>query len=79
MKSKRLALSTMEHHVKPMQIELPTYWSPAQATAVFEFLDELRDRVLSHYAVEIQQFLREDRVSTTPFMHTDTKDGDAPF
>ena len=79
MKRKRPSLPTMEHHVKPKRIDLPTYWSPAQATAVFEFLDELRDCVLSHYAVEIQQFLREDRGSTTPFMHTDTKDGDAPF
>jgi hypothetical protein len=79
MKSKRPVLPTREHRVKPKLIALPTYWSPAQATAVFEFLDELRDRVLSHYAVEIQQFLREDRVSTTPLMHIDTMDGDAPF
>jgi hypothetical protein len=79
MKSKRLALPTRGHRVKPKPIDLPTSWSPQQATAVFELLDELRDRVLSHYAVEIREFLREECVSTTPFMHTDTTGGDAPF
>ena len=79
MTRKKLALPIAEHHVKPKKIDLPTYWSPQQATAAFEFLDELRDRVLGHYAVEIREFSRENRVDTTPFMHTDTKDGDAPF
>ena len=79
MTRKRLALPIVEHHVKPKKIDLPTYWSPEQATAVFEFVDELRERILDHYAVEIREFLREDRVGTTPFMHTDTKNGDAPF
>lgn len=79
MTRKRLALPTRGHRVKPKQIDLPTYWSPEQATAVFEFVDELRERILDHYAVEIREFLREDRVSAPPFMHTDTKDGDAPF
>ena len=79
MTRKKLERSTMEHRVKPKLIDLPTYWTPQQATAVFEFLDELRDRVLGHYAVEIREFSREDRVSTMPFMHTDTKDVEAPF
>lgn len=79
MTRKKLERSTMEHRVKPKLIELPTCWTPQQATAVFEFLDELRDRVLSHYAVEIREFLQEDRVTTTRIKHADTKDGDAPF
>lgn len=79
MKRKRPSLPTLQHHVKPKLIELPTYWSPAQATAVFEFLDELRDRILDQYVVEIREFMREDRVSTTRLKRTDIKDGDAPF
>ena len=79
MTRKKLARSLMEHRDKPKLIELPTCWSPQKATAVFEFLDELRDRVLSHYAVEIRQFLQEDRVTTTRIKHADTKDGDALF
>jgi hypothetical protein len=79
MTRKKLARSPMEHRDKPKLIELPTCWSPAQATAVFEFLDELRNRVLDHYVVEIREFLQEDRVTTTRLKHADTKDGDAPF
>lgn len=79
MKRKRPALPALEHHVKPKRIDLPTYWSPAQATAVFEFLDELRDRVLDQYAGEIREFLQDDRVSTTRLKRTDIKDGNVPF
>ena len=60
-------------------INLPTYWSPEQAAAVFEFLDELRDHVLDHYGVEIQEFLREDRVTTAPITHSNIDENDVPF
>ena len=40
---------------------LPTGWSPEQAVAVFEILDELRERVWSHYGLQIQQVLRDER------------------
>jgi hypothetical protein len=79
MTRKRLALPTMEHRIKPKRIDLPTCWSPAQATAVFEFLDELRGRILDQYAVEIREFLQDDRVSTTRLKRTDIKDGNVPF
>jgi len=79
MTRKRLPLPTMEHRVKPKLIDLPTYWSPEQATAVFEFLDELRERVLGHYEVEIYEFLRHDHVTTAPFTHSDIDESDVPF
>lgn len=79
MTRKKLELPAVAHHVKPKKIDLPMYWSPQQATAVFEFLDELRDRVLAQYAVQIHEFSRQDRLSTTPFIHTDTTDDEPPF
>jgi len=42
-------------------IPLPADWSPEQAVAVFEILDELRERVWAHYGVQIQQVLRDER------------------
>ncbi len=36
-------------------------WSPEQAQAVFELLDELRDRVWDFYGLQIQQALRAQR------------------
>ena len=37
-------------------------WSPEQALAVFELVDDLRDRIWSHYERVLQQRLRDDRV-----------------
>jgi len=79
MTRKRLPLPTLQHRVKSKPINLPMHWSPEQATAVFEFLDELRDRVLGHYGVEIQEFLRDDRVTTTLSTHSDIDENDVPF
>ena len=31
--------------------EVPTHWTPTQATAVFEMLDELRDSVWRGYGI----------------------------
>ena len=44
-----------------MPMTLPTDWSPEQAVAVFEILDELRERVWVHYGLQIQQVLRRQQ------------------
>jgi hypothetical protein len=36
-------------------------WTPEQAWAVVELLDDLRDRIFNHYLVSIQKILREER------------------
>jgi len=36
-------------------------WTTEQALAVFELLDDLRERVWTHYQVEIMSQLREER------------------
>lgn len=80
MTRKKLSLAAMhQQRATSKPIHLPTYWSPEQAVAVFEFLDELRDRVLDHYGVQIHEFLREDRSGSPPFTHTDIDENDVPF
>jgi len=39
---------------------IPDYWTPEQALAVYEFLDELRERVWDHYREQIQEQCRAD-------------------
>ncbi|MBP8789516.1 MAG: hypothetical protein KBH41_19040 [Azonexus sp.] len=46
-------------------------WSPEQALAVFELVDDLRDRIWSHYEQVLQQRLRLDRVTQYPPDGTD--------
>jgi len=49
------------HRVAAGSITLPTHWSPEQAVAVFEILDDLREHIWAHYGLQIQQVLRDER------------------
>jgi hypothetical protein len=44
---------------KSIVLEIPTYWTPEQALAVFELIDDLRDKIWSHYGMKLQKELRE--------------------
>jgi hypothetical protein len=40
-------------------------WTPAQACAVVELLDDLREVICSRYQLQIQQYLKDDRTDYT--------------
>jgi hypothetical protein len=44
------------HRLRPLT--LPEHWTPAEALAVFEIIDLLRDQIWSCYGHDIQQELR---------------------
>ena len=57
-----------------------TQWSPEQAVAVFEILDELRDRIWERYGLQIQQVLRDQRSTAIPAADDIAiDDADVPF
>lgn len=41
-----------------ISLQIPTYWTPEQAFAVFELIDELRDAIWRCYALQLQQEYR---------------------
>ncbi len=49
-------------------------WSPDQALAVIKLLDDLRDRIWSHYEIVLQQRLHDERIT-----HYDVTLSDPPF
>ncbi len=49
-------------------------WSPEQAMAVFELLDDLRDRLWAHYEFTLMTRFRHERVT-----HVDVEITDPPF
>lgn len=51
-------------------------WTPEQALAVWDLLDDLRDRVWTHHGLVIQNLMREQRVTHEPL---DDFDQDLPF
>jgi hypothetical protein len=61
-------------------IALPTDWSPTQAVAVFELLDELREHVWRRYGAQIQRALREQiSVAHPSTSKSDIDEDDVPF
>ena len=60
-------------------IRLPTDWSPEQAVAVFEILDELRERVWAHYGPQIQQVLRQEQCTAANLQAGTIDEADVPF
>lgn len=51
-------------------------WTPEQALAVWELLDDLRDRIWTHYGLVIQDLMREQHVANDAL---DDYDQDLPF
>ena len=50
------------------------HWSPDQAMAVIELIDDLRERIWSSYESVLHQQFRDDRVT-----HHDIEIADPPF
>ena len=46
-------------HLRPLTVEIPLTWTPEEALAVFELIDELRDKIWALYNVQLQDLLRE--------------------
>ena len=68
------------HRAAAGRVTLPTHWSPEQAVAVFEILDELREQVCARYGLQIQQVLRDDRSTLARAAHDiDINEADVPF
>ena len=65
--------------MKRQTLNVPTHWTPEQASAVFEILDELRDRLWGLYGPQIQQAMREDRITKRPKPRGAVNPRDLPF
>lgn len=67
----------MRRHHQPsglrdgLDLLIDPHWSPEQALAVIELLDDLRDRIWSHYELALLDKLRDDRVTLHPVRTTD--------
>src|ERR1700722_6412286 len=50
-------------HLRSITVEIPVTWTPEQALAVFELLDDLRERIWEIYKFQLQDLLREQQQS----------------
>jgi hypothetical protein len=56
-------------------LAIPTYWTPEQAIAVFELIDDLRETICAIYQTDLQDMIRQQRQPAT----IDLIDDDLPF
>jgi hypothetical protein len=65
------------YRTRPLQ--LPEHWTPAEALAVFELLDLLRDHLWLQYGPDIQHAFRDQINDHDPRQRPLCFDPDAPF
>lgn len=61
-----------------IQFTIPAYWTPEQAMAVVDLLDDLRERIWAHYQLQLIDLYRE-QYGSAPAGPSDIADDDLPF
>jgi hypothetical protein len=60
-----------------LPFEIPAYWTPEQAQAVLELLDDLRERMAAHYQLQLFELYRQQH--NPGGAHSGSTGGDPPF
>jgi hypothetical protein len=60
------------------KVTIPDDWTPKQALAVFELIDELRDAIATKYQLQLMEQLRSKREDSDS-SNQDAYDHDNPF
>ena len=61
-----------------IELAIPAYWSPEEALAVFDLIDDLRDKIWDHYGRQLQDLIKEQH-QTKPLDQPDPAQPDLPF
>jgi hypothetical protein len=48
-----------------MPLAVPAYWTPEQALAVVELLDDLRELIWNHYGLQLLDEIRDNQKPTS--------------
>ena len=49
----------LPEHLRPLTVAIPRTWTPEEALAVFELIDDLRGKVWALYNLQLQDLLRQ--------------------
>ena len=50
-------------HLRPLTLDIPVTWTAEEALAVFELIDDLRDKICALYNGQLQALLQQQRRS----------------
>jgi len=59
--------------------QIPDYWSPEEALAVYEFLDDLLERIWARYGLRIQELCAREHSTRHDFSQPDLFAPDDPL
>jgi hypothetical protein len=65
-------------HSRPITIEISRFWSPEEALAVFELIDDIRDKILALHGDQLREALKDQR-GCGDSLESDAADEDRPF
>ena len=54
-------MSTMPDYLRPITVEIPVTWTAEQALAVWEMLDDMREKIWARYSCQLQDLLAEQQ------------------
>jgi hypothetical protein len=54
-------MSTRPAHLRPITVDIPATWTPEQALAAFELLDELREKIWTRYGGQMQELMAQQQ------------------
>jgi hypothetical protein len=66
-------------HLRPLTVEISRFWTLEVALAVFELIDDLRDKILAVHGDQLREALRASRVQGDPGESGDAGDDGLPF
>jgi len=66
-------------HLRPVTVEISRFWTAEGALAVFELVDDLRDRILLLHGDRIRDLLKEQQGYAAPDPRVDTGGGEQSF
>ena len=66
-------------HLRPFTVEISRFWPPDVALAVFELIDDLRDKILALHGDQLREALQASRGQGDPDESRDAADDGQPF
>ena len=66
-------------HLRPATVEISRFWPPEVALAVFELIDDLRDKILALHGDQLREVLQASRGQGDPNENGDGADDGRPF
>ena len=66
-------------HARPITVEISRFWSPEEALAVFELIEDIRDKILELHGERLREALKDQRGHADCGESGDAADDDRPF